>query len=63
MKVTADIGTNSNMQQRIVTEKSGLCSTKFHIVLQNTSNSKVHSKNNCSKEYLILIQISYSTIN
>ena len=44
MKVRADIVTNSNIQQRIVTGKSSLCSAKFHIVLQNTSSNKVHSK-------------------
>ena len=39
------IVTNSNVQQRIATEKSGLYnSTKFHIVQQNTSNNKIHSK-------------------
>ena len=44
MKVIADIVTNSNMQQRIATGKSRLSSAKFHIVLQNTSNNKTHSK-------------------
>ena len=44
MKVITDIVTNSNMQQRIATGKSSLCSTKFHIVLQNTCNNKIHSK-------------------
>ena len=44
MKVIADIVTNSNMQQRIATGKSRLSSSKFHIVLQNTSNNKTHSK-------------------
>ena len=33
-----------NMQQRIGTGKSSFYSTKFHIVLQNTSNKKIHSK-------------------
>ena len=32
------------MQQEIATGKSILCSTKFHKVLQNTSNNKIHSK-------------------
>ena len=32
------------MQQRIATAKSSLYSTDFHIVLQNTSNNKIHSK-------------------
>ena len=32
------------MQQRIATGKSSLYSTKLHIVLQNTSNNKIHSK-------------------
>ena len=44
MKVMADIVRNSNMQQKIATGKSSLCSAKFHIVLQKTSNNKVHSK-------------------
>ena len=33
MKVIADVVTNSNIQLRIATGKSSLCSTKFHIVL------------------------------
>ena len=32
------------MQQGIATGKSRLYSTKFHIVLQNASNNKIHSK-------------------
>ena len=44
MKVIADVVMNSNMQQRITIGKSSLCFTKFHIVLQNTSNNKIHSK-------------------
>ena len=32
------------MQQRIATGKSNLCSTKFHIALQNTFNNEIHSK-------------------
>ena len=32
------------MQQRIATGKSSLYSTKFHIVLQNTSNIIIYSK-------------------
>ena len=44
MKVIADVVTNSNMQHRIATGKISLCSTKFNIVLKNTSNNKIHSK-------------------
>ena len=33
MKVIADVVTNSNIQLRIATGKSSLCSNKFHIVL------------------------------
>ena len=44
MKIIADIVTNSNMQQRIVTGKSSLYSSKFYIVLQNISNHRIHSK-------------------
>ena len=44
MKVIDDIVTNSNVQQRIATEKSSLCSTKSHIVLKNTSNNKIYSR-------------------
>ena len=32
------------MQQRITTGKSSLYSTKFHIVLQNTSNTKSNTR-------------------
>ena len=32
------------MQQRIATAKNNLYSTKFHIILQNTSNNKIYSK-------------------
>ena len=39
MKVIVDIVTNSNMHQRMATKKSSLCSTKFHVVLQNTSQN------------------------
>ena len=38
------------MQQRIAIGKSSLYSIKFHIVLQNTSNNKIQSKDNCRKE-------------
>ena len=44
MKATADIEQIVNMQQRIATGKNNSKSTKFHIVLQNTSNNKIHSK-------------------
>ena len=44
MNVFADILALSNIQQRIATAKSSLCSTKFHIVLQNASNKKIYSK-------------------
>ena len=44
IKVIADIVANSNVQERIATGKSSLCSTKFQIVLQNTSNNEIHSK-------------------
>ena len=44
IKVIAYIVTNSNMQQSIDTGKSSSCSTKFDVVLQNTSNGKIHSK-------------------
>ena len=44
MKVIVDIVTSSNVQQKIATGKSSLWSTKFRIVLQNTSNNKIHGK-------------------
>ena len=44
MKNIADIVMNSNIQQMIATGKSSLCSTKFHIVLQNTCNDEILSK-------------------
>ena len=44
MKVLADLVKNSNIQQRIATGKISLCSSKFYIVLQNTSNNKTSSK-------------------
>ena len=44
IKVRTDIVTNRNMQQRIATGKSSLCTAKFHVILQNTSNNKVHNK-------------------
>ena len=44
MKVIDDIVTNSNMQQRIAAGKSSFCSTKFHIVLKNTSSNKIYSR-------------------
>ena len=44
MRVITDIVTTSNMQQRIATVKSSLSSAKFHIVLQNICNKKMHSK-------------------
>ena len=43
MKAAVDIVTNSQYAARVSPGKSSLY-YKFHIVLQNTSNNKIHTK-------------------